>query len=130
MTAGVSYQGLLQIKAWVSTKWSPINSFFSSLILIFHQYSVSKIHFIMQSFRTPFADTQTWSCRRPWSYPSSEKLVLYSTNRTFLGAPKQSPGCAAPGRRARSPTPTPAGFEIGVHPPWRGAPDRYAPIVD
>ena len=40
-----SRQGLLQLQDWVSTKWSPINSFFSSLILIFHQYSVSKIHF-------------------------------------------------------------------------------------
>ena len=38
-------QGFLQLQAWVSTKWSLINSFFSSLILIFHQYSVSKIHF-------------------------------------------------------------------------------------
>ena len=37
-------QGFLQLQAWVSTKWSPINSFFSSLILIFIQYSVSKIH--------------------------------------------------------------------------------------
>ena len=38
-------QGLLQLQAWVTTKWSPINSFFSSLILIFHQYSVSRMHF-------------------------------------------------------------------------------------
>ena len=38
-------QDLLQLQAWVSTKWSPINSFFSSLILILDQYSVSKIHF-------------------------------------------------------------------------------------
>ena len=30
-----------------------------------------------------------------------KKCVLYSTNRTFPGAPKPSPGCAAPGRRAR-----------------------------
>ena len=37
-------QGLLQLQAWVSTKWSSINSFFS-VILIFHKYSVSKIHF-------------------------------------------------------------------------------------
>ena len=29
----------------MSAKWSKINSFFSSLILIFHQYSVLKIHF-------------------------------------------------------------------------------------
>ena len=37
-------QGLPQLQARVATKWSPINSDFSSLILIFHQYSVSKIH--------------------------------------------------------------------------------------
>ena len=33
---------------------------FFSLIFIFHQYSVSKIHFYY-----PFVDTQAWSCRRP-----------------------------------------------------------------
>ena len=38
-------QGLLQLQAWVSTKWSLINSFFSLLILIFHHCSVSNIHF-------------------------------------------------------------------------------------
>ena len=38
-------QGILQLQACVSTKWSRINSFFSSQILIFHQYSVSKVHF-------------------------------------------------------------------------------------
>ena len=36
---------IIIIQAWVSTKWSLINSFFYSLILIFHQYSVSKIQF-------------------------------------------------------------------------------------
>ena len=40
-------QVLLQLQAWVSTKWSPINSFSHSLISIFHQYSVSKIHFFL-----------------------------------------------------------------------------------
>ena len=39
------WQGVLQLQAWVSTKWSPINSFFSSPILIFYQYFVSYIHF-------------------------------------------------------------------------------------
>ena len=39
--------------AWVSAKWSPINSFFSSLILIIHQYSVSKIHLILNTLDTP-----------------------------------------------------------------------------
>ena len=38
-------QGLLHLQAWVSATWSPINSFFSLLILIFHQYPVLKIHF-------------------------------------------------------------------------------------
>ena len=38
-------QALLQLQAWVSTKWSQINSSFFSIILIFHQYSVSKIRF-------------------------------------------------------------------------------------
>ena len=42
---GRAGKGLLQLQAWVSTKWSPINSFFSSQILIFYQYSVSKTHF-------------------------------------------------------------------------------------
>ena len=63
-------QGLLQLHAWVSTKWSLINLLFSSLILIFHQYPVSKIHFyhiILQD--SIFADTQAWSCRRPWHCP-------------------------------------------------------------
>ena len=41
----VLWQGFLQLQAWVSTKWSPINSYFSKLILIIHQYSVSKIYF-------------------------------------------------------------------------------------
>ena len=62
-------QGLRQLQAWVSTKWSPINSFFCSPILIFHQYSLSKIHFnhtILQPCRSPFEDTQAWSCRRLW----------------------------------------------------------------
>ena len=36
------------------------------------------------------------------SYPIVKKCVLYSTNRTFPGAPKQSPGCAARGHRAWS----------------------------
>ena len=42
------WQGLLQLQAWVSTKWSPINSFFSSLIFLSHQYSVSRYTFIIQ----------------------------------------------------------------------------------
>ena len=38
-------QGLLQLQAWGLTKWSPINFFFSSQTLIFHQYLVLKIQF-------------------------------------------------------------------------------------
>ena len=68
-------QGLLQLQAWVSTKWSLMNSFFTSLILIFHQYSVSKIHFYgnhsglhLQTHR-PFADT--WPPISPNRVPTS-----------------------------------------------------------
>ena len=59
--SGEQCEGLQQLQARVSTKWSPINSFFSSQILIFHQYSVSKIHF----YHTIIQDSQAWSCRRP-----------------------------------------------------------------
>ena len=59
-------QGRLQLQAWVLTKWSPINSYFFHKFLFFISIRYKRYTFIMQSFRTTFADTQDWSCRRPW----------------------------------------------------------------
>ena len=45
---------------------SPINSHFSSITLVFHQYfGIQDNTFIVQSFRTPFVDTQLWSVEGP-----------------------------------------------------------------
>ena len=44
------------------------------------QYFISiryqRYTFIPQSFRTTFADTQAWSCRRPWLYPPSASCMV------------------------------------------------------
>ena len=65
----VSDQGLLQLQAWVSTKWSPINSSFSTIILTFHQHSVSNIHFYHAILQDSICRHIGLKCRWPCSDP-------------------------------------------------------------